>query len=124
MIRVKIGGSEFAIPFRTHIKDRKDTHALKTKEGDLPGEFRGIDYSKSVLITDSEYYSFDINGKRIKVDSDEHVVILKSKSLIEKEMKSYVQKYKKNYSKRHVQRNRFFYEVSTLQYYIGELELE
>lgn len=130
MIRVKIANSEFAIPFRSHIKEFKDKnmrnnqHVLKTKNGDIAGEFRGIDYSKAVIITNPDYYSFDIYGKRIKVDPDEHAVILKSKSLIEKEMLGYVDKYKRNYHKRDVQRNQLFYAASTLQYYLKELELE
>ena len=45
---------DFAIPFRTHIKH---LHCYKILENKEENNVSGIDYSKSVIITDKKYLS-------------------------------------------------------------------
>lgn len=124
LIKVTIGNNEFAIPLRSHIKNSKFTCSLKTREVENSNEHCGLDFTKAVLITDFDYFSYNIKGKKIIVKEDDHKVFINSKTLIETTMKKYIEKFKNKYPKRNIERNNKFCRYSTLQYYAKELGLE
>ena len=123
LIKVTIGKNEFAIPLRSHLKYNKFNCSLKTREGSDSKEHCGLDFTKAILITDLDYYSYNIKGKKVVVEDKDHKVFLNSKTLIETTMKEYIERFKKKYPKRNIERNNKFCRYSTLQYYTKELGL-
>lgn len=89
MLLVCYNNLDFAVPFRSNVNH---PHAFITSKENK----NGIDFSKSVIITDKKYI---VTDKNIKIREDEFKYIKDKKYEIKKQFSSYISKYIKSYQK-------------------------
>lgn len=120
---IDINNFKFAIPLRTNIRHK---YCFRTN----PNSLSGLDYSKSILISN---LSFINKNDTIKIDSSEHRSIQLNKFVIKKEFTKYVDTYIKNIklldSKININTDRKnkmlqYCKCSTLQYFHNELKIQ
>jgi len=112
---VELDNLYFAIPIRHNIKHN---NAIFTDEN----KTMGLDLSKSVVINDPQLY---IDKKVVAYISDEEYKILRDKKyFIKQKLISYINKYKKCYSRIDIPRNKLFCSMSCLQYFHKELNIQ
>lgn len=111
VVVVEAGNLRFGIPLRSGIKHR---HAFFT----VPGNSKGLDYSKAVLLTKDEY----ISDVAFKIPNDEFVLIKEKSHRITEQFTKYVDHYKKGVANldKNILRD---YKFTTLQNYHVELGL-
>lgn len=120
VLLVQIEGLKFAIPFRSNIPH---THCFVSKRisGGKDGVRRmGLDYTKSVIITDEKF----VSSRQFRMkDSREYWEVVYNEEKIISEFTEYVEKYKTAILSRDENIIRE-HQLSTLQNYHKELGLE
>lgn len=106
-ICVKINGVLFAVPMRSHIKHK---HVLWTNEA----AGCGLDFSKAVVITKSEYIN---RSQRPHIRQDEFNSLKGKEFIVRQKMEQYIRDYKKAAARLDVPRNKELCRYSTLQYF-------
>mgnify|MGYP000855589389 FL=1 len=106
---VKYQNITFAIPIRHNIK-----HPFKI--GTIGN--RGLDLSKTIVISDKTYINNRITAY---ISSSEYMILLNKQSYIKKELHKYIKLYKKAIKNRENPRYKNLCEKSTLQYFHKEL---
>lgn len=101
---IELNGVLFAVPFRHHIRHCYAFHTL----GDS-----GLDYTKSVIVTDSCYLSDDIPT----IESKEYAIIKRDEQKIRYGLSKYVNQYKRAMKHRDNPRSQNILKYSTLQYF-------
>ena len=115
LLLLKIDRLTYAIPFRSHIKHN---YAFFTdKENNC-----GIDYTKSIIITNEKYILENYNGKPIRIRPNERKALFGQKHNIIRGLRSYIKEYKRAV-KNKVNDKIFVFKISTLQYFHKELDL-
>ena len=115
LLLLKIDGLTYAIPFRSHIKHNNAFFTDKEN-------YCGVDYTKSIIITDEKYILENYNGKPIRIRPNERKALFGQKYNIIKGLKSYIKEYKRAV-KNKVNNKVFVFKISTLQYFHKELGL-
>ena len=103
-LTIEIKGLLFAVPFRHHIKHRHAFHTL--------GE-AGLDYTKSVIITDNLFLSSD----KPTIESKEFSIIKRNESKIRYGLSKYVNQYKRAMKHRDNLRSANILKYSALKYF-------
>lgn len=107
-VTIKVSGLLFCVPLRSNINH---PNVLWTdKENKC-----GLDFSKTVLITDSQRYIDDT--RRPIIRQSEFDSLRGKEYIIETALKKYIAKYRKAKSMMHISRHRLLVEYSTLQYF-------
>lgn len=113
MLIVKIDDLTFALPLRSHIKHKYAYFTDKEKGC-------GIDYSKAVVITNSDLY---VEKEKVPyIRPNEYKNLLGKNIIIEKAFRKYLKDYKKAMTLK-TDRKNYTYKFSTLQYFHKELGL-
>lgn len=112
MIKICIGGIDFAIPLRSDISHN---HVYWTNK---PNKC-GVDYSKVVVIPDSTY----IDSRNPYIRPDEHRRLKGKDHILEKGLEKYIKEYKKALKNIHIVRNKILCQFSTLQYFHKEIDI-
>ena len=118
VLLLEIDNLTYAIPLRSHI-----THQYCYIADGSKNQRSGLDYSKSIIITDTDKY---IDPSPVTIRQHEFNVLKKKEYLIKKQFSSYVKSYKKEIQRR--QRNQMLpvsllCRYSTLKYFHKELGL-
>ena len=116
LLLLKIDSLTYAIPFRSHIKHNFAFITDKEKRC-------GIDYTKSIIITNPNYVVYNINGRPIRIRKNEQQALYGQKHNIIRELKAFVREYKRAVQNK-VNTKTFIFKISTLQYFHKELGLE
>lgn len=103
-LTIELGGILFAIPFRHHIRHQYAFHTI--------GE-AGLDYTKSVIITDSSFLSDD----EPSIESKEFAIIKREEQKIRYGLSKYVNQYKRAMKHRNNPRSKNILQYSTLKYF-------
>lgn len=103
-LTIEVDGLLFAVPFRHHIKHSYSFHTL--------GE-AGLDYTKSVIISDMSY----LTNEHPTIESKEFAVIKRNEQKIRYELRKYVNQYKRAMKHRDNPRSRNILLYSSLQYF-------
>ncbi len=107
MVRIKIGGTDFAVPMRSSINHK---YVFWTdKENGC-----GLDFSKTVVIRKAEYVD---TSKSPFIRPNEYDALRGQEHLIKQRLLQYINTYKKARKRLDVERNRRICEYSTLQYF-------
>lgn len=115
MCIVEIDSLNFAIPIRHHIKHK---HAIFTDKE----KTQGLDLSKAVIILDVNKY---VDKTRTAYISDEEFIFLnRKKHFIKSKMTTYIKNYKKAYANREISKNKILCDMSCLQYFHKELNID
>lgn len=101
---VELDGSIFAIPFRHHIKHGHAFHTL--------GE-AGLDYTKSVIITDELFFSDD----KPTIESKEFAIVKRNEHKIRYGLTKYINQYKRAMKHRDNPRSKNILRYSALKYF-------
>lgn len=101
---IELDGLLFAVPFRHHIRHPHSFHTI--------GE-AGLDYSKSVIITDALLLSDDTPT----IESKEFAIIKKNEQKIRYGLAKYVRQYKRAMKHRDNPRSENILKYSTLKYF-------
>lgn len=115
MCIVEIGNLYFAIPIRHHIKHKYAIFTDKNKT-------QGLDLSKAVIIIDREKYIE--KTKTAYISREEFRFLSKRKYFIKSKMITYIKKYKKSYENIDIEKNKTLCEMSCLQYFHKELNID
>lgn len=122
VLLVKVKGLQFALPLRSHIPDREGC-GFKTIEHQESKEqrkkFKGIDFSKAILISDDSFLKHD---HVVLKDKNEWIFIIGNGKKIAKEFKHYVEGYITALKNNNVLDSK--YEFTTLINYHKELKIE
>lgn len=102
---LELNGQLFAIPFRSHIK-HENAFMTNTSGG-------GLDYTKTVVISDPSY----ISSVSPNIRPDEHKALQGKEHDIKVGLRRYIKLYKKARAALHVPRNRMICQYSSLQYF-------
>jgi len=118
VLLLEIDNLTYAIPLRSHI-----THQYCYIADSSKNQRSGLDYSKSIVITDTDKY---IDPSPVTIRQHEFNVLKKKEYLIKKQFSSYVKLYKKEIQRR--QNNKALpvsslCRYSTLKYFHKELKL-
>jgi protein AbiQ len=92
VLLLELDGLTYAIPLRSHI-----THPYCFIADNSSGQKRGLDYSKSVVITDSAKY---IDPAPVTIRQHECNFLEQREHLVKKQFSSYVAQYKKEIRRR------------------------
>ena len=114
VLLVKIKGLDFAIPLRSKIKH---SNAFFTKRN-IDGTYRGLDYSKTVVVTKTNY----IDMSKVFIRNDEYKLLTNRSKIVLSRFSKYVESYIQ--SQNSPSNNDFYrkdYSFSTLQYFHKEL---
>ena len=103
-LTIELDGLLFAVPFRHHIRH---PHAFYTI-----GE-AGLDYTKSVIITDSQFLSDD----RPSIENKEFAIIKRNEQKIRYGLSKYINQYKRSMKHRNNPRSENILKFSTLKYF-------
>ena len=103
-LTIELDGLLFAVPFRHHIKHQYVFHTI--------GE-AGLDYTKSVIITDELFLSDD----RPSIESREFAIIKRNENKIRYGLAKYVNQYKRAMRHRDNPRSGNILKYSTLKYF-------
>lgn len=103
-LTLELNGLLFAIPFQHHISHPYAFHTV--------GE-AGIDYTKTVIITDALFLSDDIPT----VESKEFAILKRNEQKIRYELSKYVNQYKRAMKHRSNPRSERIMKFSTLKYF-------
>lgn len=103
-LAIELNGVLFAIPFRHHIRHQYAFHTL--------GE-AGLDYTKSVIITDMLFLSDD----KPSIESKEFSIIKRDEQKIRYGLSKYVNQYKRAMKHRDNPRNASILKYSSLKYF-------
>lgn len=103
-LTIELNGLLFAIPFRHHINH---PYSFRTV-GDA-----GLDYSKTVVISDVCFLSSD----KPSIESKEFAIIKKNEQKIRYGLAKYVRQYKKALMHRDNPRNEYILKYSALKYF-------
>lgn len=109
-LEVRIDELTFAIPLRHHIPHR---HCFPTIENS------GLDYTKAVVISRSDY----LRNERPTIEQKEYNLIKKSEHRIEQGMRKYLKLYRSAWQYRDNPEYQKILHWSTLQYFHKELGL-
>lgn len=101
---IELDGQLFAVPFRHHINHQYAFHTI--------GE-AGLDYTKSVIITDALFLSDDTPS----IESKEFAIIKREENKIRYGLAKYVNQYKRAMRHRDNPRSLNILKYSTLQYF-------
>jgi len=118
VLLLELDNLTYAIPLRSHI-----SHTYCFIADKSTGQNSGLDYSKSVVITDLKKY---IDSIRVTIRQYEFNVLKKQEYLIKKQFSSYVKSYKKEVLRRNKNSNlpvSSLCRYSTLKYFHKELGL-
>ena len=115
LLLLEIDSLTYAIPFRSHIKHNYAFITNKEKRC-------GIDYTKSIIITNSKYIVDKVNNRPIIIRKDERQALYGQKYTIIRELKTFIDEYKRAV-KNNVNNKTFIFKISTLQYFHKELGL-
>ena len=107
MVCVKINGTMFAIPMRSHISHK---YVLWTNKE----EGCGLDFSKSVVLLKTSYID---SAAKPHIRSSEFEALRGKERLIEQKLLQYINTYKKAKKRLDVPRNQIICKYSTLQYF-------
>ena len=103
-LTVELNGLLFAIPFRHHINHRYAFHTL----GDA-----GLDYTKTVIITDPRFISDD----KPSIENKEFAIIKREEQKIRYGLIQYINQYKRAMKHRDNPRSKNIIKYSTLKYF-------
>lgn len=103
-LAIELNGVLFAIPFRHHIRHQYAFHTL--------GE-AGLDYTKSVIITDMLFLSDD----KPSIESKEFSIIKRNEQKIRYGLSKYVNQYKRAMKHRDNPRSSGILKYSSLKYF-------
>ena len=103
-LTIELDGQLFAVPFRHHIKHQHAFHTI--------GE-AGLDYTKSVIITDSLFLSDD----KPSIEGKEFAIIKREENKIRYGLAKYVNQYKRAMRHRDNPRSLNILKYSTLKYF-------
>ncbi len=103
-LTLELNGVLFAIPFRHHIKHQYAFHTL--------GE-AGLDYTKSVVITDMHFLADD----KPSIESKEFYIIKRKEQKIRYDFSKYINQYKRAMKHRDNPRSKNILQYSTLKYF-------
>lgn len=112
-VYIKVDDLDCAIPLRSNIIHK---HAFWTNKK----EKCGLDYSKTIIITDPKYID---NLRKPYIRDDEHKALLGKEYEVAKGMMKYIKKYKKALKRLDIERNKTLCKYSTLQYFHKELKI-
>ncbi|MBU3174501.1 type III toxin-antitoxin system TenpIN family toxin [Clostridium estertheticum] len=113
MFKIKIDEIEFAIPLRSNINHKHVYWTDKTNNC-------GLDFSKTVVITDSNY----INTLTVPhIRQNEYDCLIGREYIIKNQLKAYIRLYKKALKHTHIDKNAILCGYSTLQYFHEELNI-
>jgi len=112
-VYTKINDVQFAIPLRSGISHKE--HVLWTDKINK----RGLDFSKSVIITDEKYIN-----KLLKphIRQNEFDSLRGKEYIVKQKLLKYISDYKKAKEKMHIIRNKLLCQYSTLQYFEKYIE--
>jgi len=113
MVQVTINNIDFGVPLRSNINH---PHAFITDKLNNCG----LDYSKAVIIKDSNYIS-DITPT---IRQNEWDLIKVSGYRIKKGLENYIHSYKKALKKSHIRKNQLLIQFSTLKYFHNDLNID
>jgi protein AbiQ len=118
VLLLEMDGLTYAIPLRSHV-----THTYCFIADNSTGQKSGLDYSKTVVITDTAKY---INPVHVTIRQHEYNVLKQHEYLIKKEFSAYLASYKKEIRRR--QKNpslpvSALCRFSSLKYFHSELGL-
>ena len=91
VLLLELDSLTYAIPLRSHI-----THPYCFIADSSDGQNRGLDYSKSLVITESQY----IESSPVTIRQNEYNVYKKQEHNIKKQFSSYVARYRKEVRRR------------------------
>ena len=103
-LTIELGGLLFAVPFRHHIRHQYAFHTI--------GE-AGLDYTKSVIITDALFLSDD----KPSIESREFAVVKREEGKIRYGLAKYVNQYRRAMRHRNNPRSENILRYSTLKYF-------
>lgn len=103
-LTIEIDGLLYAVPFRHHIKHPHAFHTI--------GE-AGLDFTKSVIITDTLFLSND----RPSIESKEFAIVKREEQKIRYGLKKYINQYKRAMKHRDNPRSENILKYSTLKYF-------
>lgn len=119
VLLVKVKGLKFAIPLRSNLPECNGIGIKTIENEDNKGRFKGIDFSKAVIITDEKYLKND----RVILKRTEELLFIKSQDRkICREFKKYVDTYIAQVKYKRILDAK--YEFSTLKNYHKELKIE
>lgn len=101
---IELDGLLFAVPLRHHISHQYAFHTV--------GE-AGLDYSKSVVISDSDFLSND----KPSIENMEFSIIKRNEQKIRYGLSKYIHQYKRAMRHRDNPRNEYILKYSTLKYF-------
>lgn len=101
---IEIDGLLFAIPFRHHIRHQYSFHTI----GDA-----GLDYTKTVVITDIAFLSDD----KPSIESNEFSIIKRNEQKIRYGLAKYIRQYKRAMKHRDNPRSELILKYSALKYF-------
>lgn len=110
MLKVTIDDIDFGIPLRSNIRH---PHAIFTRKE----KKSGLDLSKSIIITDTNYISPEIP----ELPQEDWDLIKQSKFRIKQRLESYIDLYKDALKNQQIRENKLICKYSTLQYFHAEL---
>lgn len=110
---VTIDGIQYAIPFRSSIAHQ---HAFFTDDSAR----KGLDYTKSVVITTREY----IDVSKVQIEQKQFDVLKINATLVQDKFQKYLKKYKRAALRQDVPRNQIFCQFSALKYFHTEMGIE
>ncbi len=108
-ITIELDGLLFAIPFRHHIRHQYAFHTV--------GE-AGLDYSKTVVITDASFLSND----KPSIENIEFSIIKRNEQKIRYGLTKYIRQYKRAMKHRDNPRSEHILKYSTLKYFEDHLQ--
>lgn len=117
VLLVKVKHLDFALPLRSNLPERKGV-GIKTVPNSN-GRFKGIDFSKAILVTDRRYLKAD--GVQLK-NKAELLTIQGNERKIVREFKKYVNEYIT--ARKHNAQLDAKFEFTTLVNYHTELKLD
>lgn len=103
-LTIELNGILFAVPFRHHIRHQYAFHTI--------GE-AGLDYTKSVIITNMLFLSDD----KPSIESKEFAIIKRKEQKIRYGLSKYVNQYKRAIKHRDNPRSKNILKYSTLKYF-------
>lgn len=103
-LTIELNGLLFAIPFRHHIRHPYSFHTI---------DEAGLDYTKTVIITDALYLSDD----KPSIDNKEFAIIKREEQKIRYGLSKYVNQYKRAMKHRDNPRSKNILTYSALKYF-------
>lgn len=110
VVEIIVNDCNCYIPLRSHVADRHENCFITVPPA-------GLDYSKSIFLTDAEIVLYIDLIKSPVIDPKEFRIVSRNEKLIKQGMEKYLTEYKDARKRLDLDKNRLFVSRSTLQYF-------